>query len=147
MAVLAWRAASGPNYASLFRRKLLSAILALATFTVVWLVVSPASAMSRAPICDPRGAIAFAPPPQIQDAELSLDIPADCFDSSPLESKNYVPGHRSAPIDISSMQEPVATTTLELPAITLSERLPVRVDGTETGPPGFRVSLERPPRV
>lgn len=136
-------------------------LLAVATFTVVWLVVSPASAAllssvgtpvparihGMAPVCDPRGAIGFAPPPQIQDAELSLDIPADCFDVNPLESKNYAPGHRSTPLDISSSQEPAARTTELLPARVLSERLAARVEVVEAGPPGFHTSIERPPRA
>jgi hypothetical protein len=131
----------------LIRRKLLSTLLAVATFTVVWLVVSPASARSLAPVCDPRGAIGFAPPPQIQDEERSLDIPADCFEVNPLDSKNYVPGHPGAPIDMSSSQEPVAETVITLPAIVLSERLPIRAEGEGRPSPGFRSSLERPPRV
>jgi hypothetical protein len=162
MAVLASAPPSGQDYAALIRRKLLSTLLAVATFAVVWLVVSPASATgllsavgadppkagrTMAPVCDPRGAIGFAPPPQIQDAELSLDIPADCFDVNPLESKNYVPGHRGAPIDVSSMQEPVVEAAVPLPALMLSERLLVPACVEARPPPGFRVSLERPPRV
>ena len=139
-------------------------LLAVATFTVVWLVVSPASAATMststitksgwnvpvhtmAPVCDPRGAIGFAPPPQIQDEELSLDIPPDCVDVNPLETKNYVPGHRSALIDLSSSQEPAAPSSATLPARDLSERLSARVDVVETGPPGYHASLERPPRL
>lgn len=142
--MLAWLGPLGPDYAALNRRKLLSAILAVATFAVVWLVVSPASAM--APVCDPRGAVGFAPPPQIQDAELSLDIPADCFDVNPLETKNYVPGHH-VQIETWTSQEPVAASPLLVLALEFTERLPVRahVDG---GPrPGVRMSLDRPPRV
>jgi hypothetical protein len=129
----------------LTRRKLVQTLLAFATTLVVWLVVSPASASGRAPICDPRGLIAFAPPPQIQDAELSLDIPADCVELSPLETKNYAPGHRTAAVDFSP-QEPVAEATLTLPAIAPSERLSVRRDVQARPPPGFRTSVERPPR-
>jgi hypothetical protein len=147
MAVLALPRPSRQNYASLIRRKLLSTLLAVATFTVVWLVVSPASAMNRAPVCDPRGAIGFAPPPQIQDAELSLDIPADCFDESPLDTKNYVPGHPSAPLDISSSREPVTQTVIVLPALMLAERLPIRAHEEGRPSPGFRASLDRPPRA
>lgn len=129
------------------RRKLVHAFVALTTFMVVWLVTSPARAFSdRAPVCDPRGAIGFAPPPQIQDAELSLDIPADCVDVSPLESKNVVPG-RSVSIDLSSSQEPVAAITPTLPAFVFAERLPVRVATCARPPPGVRASLDRPPRV
>ncbi len=118
----------------------------MATFAVVWLVVSPASAASRAPLCDPRGLIAFAPPPQIQDAELSLDIPADCVEDSPIESKNYVPGHLGASIDLSSAQEPVAESPVDLPDVPLSERLSIRASVEGRLPPGFRASLDRPPR-
>jgi hypothetical protein len=129
------------------RRKLVHAFVTLATFMVVWLVTSPARAFSdRAPVCDPRGAIGFAPPPQIQDAELSLDIPADCADISPLESKNFMPG-RGAPIDFSSSQEPASVTTPALPVLVLAERLPVRITTCARPPPGVRSPLERPPRA
>jgi hypothetical protein len=128
----------------LTRRKLLSALLAVATFAVVWLVVSPASAM--APVCDPRGAVGFAPPPQIQDEELSLDIPADCFDVNPLETKNYVPGH-GVQIETSPSQEPVAETAVVMLGLEFTERLPVRDHVDARPPPGVRMSLDRPPRV
>lgn len=122
-------------------------LLGIATFTVVCLVTSPARAWSsRAPVCDPRGAIGFAPPPQIQDAELSLDIPADCVDISPLESKNVVPG-RGAAIELSFSQEPVEPTSPPLPALMFAERLSARVMTCARPPPGVRASLDRPPRV
>jgi hypothetical protein len=128
------------------KRRLLRTLLALATFAVVWLVVSPASASpSMAPLCDPRGAITFAPPPQIQDAELSLDIPADCATDSPSESRNVVPG-RGPQIDISFSQEPVAASGTRLPALIFAERLPARVAVDVGLRPGVRASLERPPR-
>ena len=127
-------------------RKLLRALLALATFSAVWLIVSPASAFATAaPVCDPRGAITFAPPPQIQDAELSLDIPADCMSESPLESKNVVPG-RGAQLDISFSQEPAAAAAAVLPSYVFVERLPARVSALPRPREGVRGSLERPPR-
>jgi hypothetical protein len=128
----------------LTRRKLLSALLAVATFAVVWLVVSPASAM--APVCDPRGAVGFAPPPQIQDAELSLDIPADCYDVNPLETRNYVPGHH-VQIESWRSQEPLAATPLVVLGLEFMERLPVRRQVEGRPRPGVRMSLDRPPRV
>ncbi len=143
-AVLAWGLPSRSDYAALNRRKLLSALLAVATFAVVWLVVSPASAM--APVCDPRGAVGFAPPPQIQDLELSLDIPADCFDVNPLETKNYVPGH-GVQVETSPSQEPLAQADLVVLGLEFAERLPVREQEEARPPPGFRMSLDRPPRV
>jgi len=125
------------------RRTFLRTLLTLATLTVVWLVVSPASAM--APVCDPRGAVGFAPPPQIQDEERSLDIPADCFDVNPLETRNVVPGH-SGKIDLSSTQEPAAATASMLPDLVFAERLPVRVAIEARPLLGVRLSLDRPPR-
>ena len=142
--MLAWAGPSRPDYAALNRRKLLSAVLAVATFAVVWLVVSPASAM--APVCDPRGAVGFAPPPQIQNAELSLDIPADCYDVNPLDTKNYVPGH-NVQIETWTSQEPVATSSLTVLGLEFAERLPVREHVDARPPSGVRRSLDRPPRV
>lgn len=130
------------------KRKLWSAIVAVTTFMVVWLVASPASAFSttRAPVCDPRGAIGFAPPPQIQDLELSLDIPADCVEDSPLETKNYTP-LRGGPIELSSSQEPAAPVSSPVLAAAVVERVPVPVVECPRPPPGHRRGIERPPRI
>ena len=128
------------------RRKLLQTLLTVVTFTIVWLVASPARASTdRAPVCDPRGAIGFAPPPQIQDEERSLDIPADCVDVNPLETRNVVPG-RGVQVDISFSQEPAAATMASLPALVFAERLPVFVSTAARPPPGVRTSVDRPPR-
>ncbi len=127
------------------QRRLLRAIVAIATFAVVWLVVSPASARESAPMCDPRGAITFAPPPQIQDEERSLDIPADCFEVSPLEIRNVVPG-RGGSIELSFSQEPVAAGRPALLSFSFEERVPF-VKTTSARPrSGARTSVERPPR-
>lgn len=134
-------------------RRVLRALLTVATLVVVWLVVAPRSAfaatpLSGAPICDPRGAITFAPPPQIQDAELSLDIPADCFDIGPLDLrlvKNADHG-RSAPPELTSSQEPAAAVAGLRLDLVFSERLPVRVFVESEPPLADRDSLERPPR-
>jgi hypothetical protein len=129
------------------RRKLLHALLAVATFTVVWLVTSPAIAFTtRAPLCDPRGAIGFAPPPQIQDAELSLDIPADCVDVNPLESKNYAPG-RGPASEVSSSQESATPATFTVLEVSFAQRIPVTVVECPRPPPGFQTGVDRPPRI
>jgi hypothetical protein len=126
--------------------KLLRALMAVATFTVVWLLVSPASAAtSAAPICDIRGAITFAPPPQIQDEERSIDIPADCQTESPLDNPNFTPG-RSAPPDISFSQEPAAGMATGLPELSFSERVAAPVAERAPPRPGVSSSLDRPPR-
>ena len=129
------------------------ALLAIATLVVVWLVVAPstafaASPLSGAPICDPRGAITFAPPPQIQDTETSLDIPADCFDIGPLDLrlvKNADHG-RSAPPELTSSQEPAAATCGLRLDLQFSERLAVRVLVESEPQLADRESIERPSR-
>lgn len=100
-----------------------------------------------APVCDPRGAIGFAPPPQIQNAELSLDVPADCVDVSPLETKNVVPGHPSTSFELSSSQDPAASSVVLFAMLVFAERLPVHAAEQARPPPGIRTSLERPPRA
>ena len=120
-------------------------MLAVATVMVVWLVVSPASAASAAPICDPRGAIGFAPPPQIQDEERSLDIPADCVEVSLLETKNVIPGSRGS-VEISFAQEPAAGGDRVLVHAPFVTRLPVAETDAVRLPPGVRASLDRPPQ-
>lgn len=141
---LAFTPPSGPDYAALSRRKLLSTLLAVMTFGVVWLIVSPAQAM--APICDPRGAIGFAPPPQIQDEERSIDVTPDCVEVSPLETKNFTPGC-PAQFDPPTAQEPATPVATMIPAIPFVERLPIRLTTEARPPPGVRGSVERPPRV
>lgn len=129
------------------RRKLLHALLAVATFTVVWLVTSPALAWSsHAPVCDPRGATGFAPPPQIQDPELSLDIPTDCVDVNPLETKNYVPGKNSA-IDVSSSQDSATPPAFVVLAPSFGARVPISYVECPRPPPGFTTGVDRPPRI
>jgi hypothetical protein len=126
-------------------RKALRALFAVATFAVVWLVVSPARAHDLAPVCDPRGAITFAPPPQIQDAELSLDIPADCVEIGLFETRHVVPG-RAPVIDLASAQEPVIAEPIVLPVLPFTARLRVRAADRAVIPPGVKTTLDRPPR-
>jgi hypothetical protein len=132
------------------QRKLLRAVLAVATVMVVWLVASPASAapINAAPLCDPRGAIGFAPPPQFQDEERSLDIPVSCLpEASPLDTKNVVPGHHSG-IELSFSQEPLASgARLVVPAAPPTMRVPVAEVTAARLPPGVRASLDRPPQA
>ena len=54
-------------------RRFLRTLVALAITLTAWLVVSPARADSRAPLCDSRGAITFAPAPQLQGTETSIE--------------------------------------------------------------------------
>jgi hypothetical protein len=127
-------------------QRFLRTFMAVATFVVVWLVVSPARAWTNsAPVCDPRGATTFAPPPQIQDAEQSLDIPADCGQDDPLETSHVLPG-RGPQIDITFSQEPVAAAQAPVHGLVFVERRPAQVADDLERPSGVRSSIERPPR-
>jgi hypothetical protein len=121
--------------------------------TVVWLIAFEREALAlststSAPVCDVRGAIMFAPPPQMQDEERSIDIPADCFsvEINLFDVKNVVPGQHSPALDFSSSQEPAQSSTLLSLRLFFAERIPVPVGQSEALPRGVRSSLERPPR-
>jgi hypothetical protein len=96
--------------------------------------------------CDPRGAAVFAPPPQIQDPELSLDIPPDCAEDSPLDVRNVVPGHTPLQFDTSTPDLTLFSTTGFF-ALVFSERLPFLLPEAERPPSAPTSSLERPPRL
>lgn len=134
------------------RRRVLRTLLLIATVTVVWLLVAPSQAFAMprnaAPVCDPRGAITFAPPPQIQDVELSFDIPADCFDLAAIDFrlvKNLEHG-RSAPPELSSSQDSMTAADALSLVGEFSERLPVPTVVDCEPNAADRESLERPPR-
>ena len=55
------------------------------------LLLAAAAPGDRAPLCDPRGAITFAPPPQMQDVEVTLDTGLtvdDCMAAASGESRH-----------------------------------------------------------
>jgi hypothetical protein len=123
----------------------LRVFVTLATFVVVWLVASPAFA--GAPVCDPRGAIMFAPPPQMQDLEQSLDVVAPCDGRSedPLAARQVAP-ERGGQIEIDFSREPATSTTIALPALPSIERVAAPEQALARPPEGVRSSVERPPR-
>ncbi len=57
-------------------RRVVKCVLFVATMLAAWLVVFPARA-ADAPMCDKRGAITFAPAPQLQASQASLDDVAE----------------------------------------------------------------------
>ncbi len=134
------------------RRRLLKTLLVIATVTVVWLLVAPSEALAMplngAPVCDVRGATTFAPPPQIQDAELSFDIPADCLDIAALDLRlvKVVGQGHSAPPELTSTQEPVSVANALRFDLVFTERLPAPVYDSTSPAVGVRLSLERPPQ-
>lgn len=126
-------------------RTLLRAFVTLATFAVVWLVACPAQA--AAPVCDPRGAIMFAPAPQMQDLEQSMDVVAPCDGRAedPLAARQVAP-QRGPQIDLSSSHEQVTTNAFVIPLVAPLARLAAPEPVLARPPSGVRSALERPPR-
>jgi hypothetical protein len=119
-------------------------VLAVATALVAWLAATPARA-AIAPQCDPRGAITFAPPPQLQPPTASLDVD----DSAPTCAEKLA---TDAGIEQGNL--PVPTTSPEpvalpgapaVPPASGQESLPAPAR-TEGAHPGVHARLERPPR-
>ena len=125
-------------------RRLLRIFVTLATFTVVWMVASPAQA--AAPLCDPRGAIMFAPPPQMQDPEQSLDVVAPCDPREDPFAIHQVGPQRGSQIQISFSQEPATTSAFVVPLSPPLARLAAPEAALARPPNGVRSALERPPQ-
>lgn len=156
-AVLASQGPADPDYAALMDRRAAHRIyVVLTTFVVVtlaWAFAAPdaqASVLNRAPVCDPRGAITFAPPPQMQDPTQSLDVVTnddDCSES-PLDKKHVVPsraprGEGGPPAQEPALSEPLTLLTGDL----AGQRLAVPTPEDSFARPGYRVDFERPPRA
>lgn len=137
------------------RSRLLRTLFTLTTLIVVWLVASPALASTetlanKAPLCDPRGAVTFAPPPQMQELEVSLDIGVfdDCSSSgSDADTRHADSGRPPVQIDASTSREPLthaATTPVVGPASVL---VPAPAASEVCSRPGVRSTVDRPPRA
>lgn len=129
--------------------RMLRLVSALATFVVAWLVAPRVvwAAHSAAPVCDPRGAITFAPPPQMQDPEQSLDVVAPCDGRAedPREARHVTRGHR-AQIDLSASQEPAVAGDVVVPVAAPLARVCAPEAALARAPSGVRSDVERPPR-
>lgn len=106
----------------------------------------------RAPLCDPRGAITFAPPPQMQDAEVSLDTGLtleDCLSTLRDGDVNRAaPGRAPLPLGAPSVSEGAAVlTTAATLAASARELLPAPAARTSCERPGIRSTVDRPPRA
>jgi hypothetical protein len=106
----------------------------------------------RAPLCDPRGATMFAPPPQMQDVEASLDSGLTLEEC--LANLRETDGHRAAPgraplpIDASSASSDAAVlATAVMLAASARELLPAPAASTSCSRPGIRSTVDRPPRA
>lgn len=115
----------------------------------------PAGADGKAPLCDRRGAITFASAPQMQDLEVSLDTsltPEECLGN---EARALGDRHRAGPdraplpSDASSASTDAAAVLSA--AVTLAaiarELTPAPEQSTPCSRPGFRSTVDRPPRV
>lgn len=132
-------------------RPLIRTLLTIATFAIVWLVAAPAMAFVGAPICDPHGASAVAPPSQLQESESSLDVDLGFVDAD-LCAEVSVAIQRGLPTSTSfldliatSQEHALSTDPFVLPP-SVSERLDA--PRSSFAPPrlGVRGTLERPPR-
>ena len=117
-------------------------------------LLAPADATNRnrAPLCDPRGAITFAPPPQMQDAEVSLDSGLtldDCFSSThDNDLKRASRGRAPVPLDASSASSDAAViSTAVMLAASARELLPAPAASASCSRPGIRSTVDRPPRA
>ena len=163
----------------LTRIRLLRALFTLTTLAVVWLVASPAlaanvpgmhasmrappdpfgkaatsvPASSRAPLCDPRGATTFAPPPQVQDVERSLDTGLtldDCMTTTSRGARRAVPGRTPLPTGASASSDSASDRLILAVAVLAAaarELLPVPAVSTSCARPGVRSTVDRPQRA
>ncbi len=122
--------------------------VAIATALVAWLVAAPAYA--SAPLCDPRGATAIAPAPQLQEPLTSLDIGApdenECSESA-LTARALHDGRApvpAAPIAAGDSAIPSAMPPVpEAPFVSSH----VNRDACLGARDGDHARLDRPPRV
>lgn len=115
--------------------------------------IGPATATSRAPLCDPRGATTFASAPQMQDVEVTLDTGLtldDCFGAAQGRhgANQASPGRAPLRSDASSASSDAAVLRA---AVVLAapgrELLPAPGPSNTCSRPGIRSTVDRPPRA
>jgi hypothetical protein len=112
----------------------------------------PPSFDTRAPLCDPRGATSFAAAPQMQELEVTLEStasPDDCATSAARGDAMRASSHRApTPSDAlgSSSDAAVLTAVPKLAALA-RELTPAPEESTSCARPGFRSTVDRPPRA
>ena len=137
--------------------RLFHVLLMITAALAVWIVservasASTESMSNKAPLCDARGAITFAPPPQMQDPLLSLDIDVnvDCFGpATPGETRHATNGHAPVPVDAAAVsREPLGHAATVVVGRASSERVPAPDASTLCSRPGHRSTVDRPPRA
>jgi hypothetical protein len=120
-------------------------VLAFATTLAAWLVVMPARA--AAPLCDDRGATGFAPAPQLQSPEVSIDLGGpeeNCLDglrSLQALDDGRAPQRVPAPQMLDAMLPEIVAI-----AEASAQRLRPVTSVIEIVRPGIRDRVDRPPR-
>ncbi len=124
-------------------RSVLRLWLAVTVSALVWLVAAPAFA---APICDSRGASAFAPNPKLDEPVASLDLVAssDCMFAADF-GVGVDQGHDSR-IDLDFSVTPACIMHASGVARAHSERLSVGPAAQRDPPSADAARLDRPPR-
>ncbi len=113
---------------------------------------APIAPTNKAPLCDPRGAITFASPPQMQDLEVTLDTGLtidDCLGTVHGSDVNQAaPGRAPLPIDAQSASSDAAILHAAVVlAASGRELLPAPGPSTTCSRPGIRSTVDRPPRA
>jgi hypothetical protein len=140
------------NASPRMRPKLVRALLTLVTLVVAWLV-APTSAFAmttRAPVCDPRGAIGFAPHPQLQDPEQTLDVPEasdDCAKSSDDDRLHADRDRGPRGPETASTSDPTIHRSPGVLTSPSSVRVPAPAAAERGARPAHTLALERPPRA
>ncbi len=107
---------------------------------------------NAAPLCDPRGATMFAPPPQLQDVEQSLEVSRDCArEGGPLRLRDghQVERHRApspGPGEMTSQEPTIGGCVLPI-GCGEGVRVPAPDADRDRSRPGHRTLPERPPRA
>jgi hypothetical protein len=106
--------------------------------------------LARAPLCDPRGATTFAPPPQMQDVEVSLDTGLtldDCMSPSRHNDAYRAAPGRTPLLDAPASSDAAVLTAVPALVAPMRELMSVPVASTECPRPGVRSTVDRPPRA
>jgi hypothetical protein len=111
----------------------------------------PISPSTKAPLCDPRGATTYASAPQMQEVESTVDSGLtfeDCMPTAAGDSRHAAPGRVPLPIDaFSASSDAAVMSAVAKLARAASELLPAPGPSTPCFLPGYRSTVDRPPRT
>lgn len=136
----------------------LRAVLTFALTLAAWVVVVPARAATtsnaeppiaggRAPLCDDRAASMFAPAPQLQAPETSIDL-GDAADECLSSFLEDGVAHQGGDAPRSTSPTPDSAITVLVPPITPAPYIAAIGPRPDffAAPPGVQTRLDRPPR-